>query len=111
MPRSRSADVFDDALAGALAADIDDKLDRDLGRKADLIRKRGAAVQVALLEDPSPRKAARCGRRAGKTTAALLVLADFLSRHPAAIGWYIATTLKNARKLLWAPLKRLNIDL
>ena len=111
MPRRISGDRLDAALARQLAHDVDDTPQRDLERKADLVRGRYNDVQRWLRDDPSTRKAARCPRRAGKTTTAALYAADWFLRNPGKVGWYIAPTLKQARKLLWSAMRKLSREL
>lgn len=109
--RSADSDDFDEAVARELLGDLDDAAEQEQLRKADRVRARATAAQLAVIDDPSPRKATRCSRRAGKTTTAGLYCGDFFPRHPHEIGWYIAPTLKHARKLLWAPLRKLSREL
>lgn len=110
-PRSGSSGAYEAALAAQLARDVDNSAEEAYRRKSLLIRERCTPPQLALLTDPAKRKAARCPRRAGKSTAALLLIADYFAEHAEAIAWYFATTLKNARKLIWAPLRKLNREL
>lgn len=114
MPRSRSrrdGDAFDDALERELLREVDDSKERDLVRRADQVRARATDVQLAAIDDPAKRKAARCSRRAGKTTTVVLYAGDFFPRQPEKVGWYIAPTLKQARRLMWSPMRKLSREL
>ena len=66
------------------------------------------AEQRALCLDKERFKVARCGRRAGKTTAVAANLARKALNHPGALLGYIAPTRKQAKQLLWKELKRLS---
>jgi hypothetical protein len=105
-----SADDLDEAVARELARDVDDSLEVALAKKADAILQSATDVQRDLILDPSKRKAARVPRRGGKTGGAQRKVANYLLRHPEAVGWYIAPKLKQARKLVWSPLRKLSRD-
>jgi len=64
--------------------------------------------QLKLIRDPSRRKAARCGRRAGKTTTAAAYLVRECLNRPGALCGYLTITSKQAQRLIWPELKRLN---
>lgn len=102
---------FDAAILARMARDVDNTDEETYRQKSALIRQRATKPQLRLMDDPAKRKAARCPRRAGKTTSALLLFADYFANHKEAVGWYFATTLKNARKLIWRPLRKLNREL
>lgn len=64
--------------------------------------------QRRVLRSRHRRKALRCGRRAGKSRViAVKLLRDVLSP-PYTNVFYIAPTLKNARRILWAVIRALN---
>lgn len=66
--------------------------------------------QLAFIDDPSRWKSLLCSRRAGKTSAAAIYLFLAALLHPGTNSLYLALTLKSARRLLWAWLKRINRD-
>lgn len=66
--------------------------------------------QQRFLYDPAKRKAALCSRRAGKTFCCALYLCMVAMAIPDSVCVYIALSRKNARRLLWPVLKRLNRD-
>lgn len=105
---SRADDRLEDALARELAGELDDSAAADLASKCDHILADCNDVQRAFIDDPWKRKVARCPRRAGKTTSAHGYAANELGRHAGEVGWYIGPTLKQARRLAWAPLRKLS---
>lgn len=64
--------------------------------------------QRALIKDPGKKKSAKCGRRAGKTTTAAAYLCEQCLDRPGALTGYITLTRKQAKRLIWPELKRLN---
>lgn len=64
--------------------------------------------QVKLITSKSKRKAAKPGRRAGKTVTAAAYLIERALSRPDSPCLYIALTLKSAKLLLWPELKRMN---
>jgi len=64
--------------------------------------------QLAFVEDSSRRKAGLCSRRAGKTYAVCAYLLIVSLLYPENISVYITLSRKNARRLIWAELKRFN---
>lgn len=64
--------------------------------------------QLAFVRDPSRFKVAVCSRRAGKTTGVAVSLLEDAIREPYTNQFYVTKTLKNARKIIWPELKRLN---
>jgi hypothetical protein len=64
--------------------------------------------QLALVRDKARRKSAKCGRRAGKTTTAAAYLCKDALDFAGSLNGYIAPTRKQAKRLLWRELKRLN---
>lgn len=64
------------------------------------------AAQRRFFRDPAKRKAALCGRRAGKTESLVPWLYDSCARRPGSINPYIALSQKSARRILWPTLKR-----
>ena len=65
--------------------------------------------QQALLRDPHRRKCGMCGRRSGKTTAVTRGVTQTALDNPRSITVYLARTRDNAKKLVWGPLKLLNV--
>jgi hypothetical protein len=65
-------------------------------------------VQRAFIEDPARRKAALCGRRAGKTFGMARYLAQKALARPGAMCLYIALTRLHAKRLIWDEVKRLS---
>lgn len=88
------------------------------GARADAASKVAAIMaglfdrQIALINDPSRRKAAKCGRRSGKTHAvgAYLYKAAVEPAHAGLMVPYIALTKGHARRLLWPVLQKLDRD-
>lgn len=64
--------------------------------------------QLAFVRDPSRFKVAVCSRRAGKTTGVAVSLLEDALREPFTNQFYVTKTLKNARKIIWPELKRIN---
>jgi len=53
-------------------------------------------------------RVADCSRRAGKTEGEAAVLFKAAEEHPGCVGLYITKTLKNAKRIMWGALKRVN---
>lgn len=68
--------------------------------------------QLAVLDDPSPRIAACCSRRAGKSelAARMIIIALLNSGHNDTI-LFSARTLARARQIVWPILSRINDDM
>ena len=64
--------------------------------------------QLALVNDPARRKAALCGRRAGKTTGMGSYLVKVAEENPECVVVYIALSRSSAKRLMWPILRRLN---
>ena len=64
-------------------------------------------TQQAVVADPAKFKALLCGRRAGKTGAALYDLAHGMLAERS-LNLYVALTLSSAREILWEPMRRAN---
>jgi len=64
--------------------------------------------QLAFVRSDSKRKVARCSRRAGKTTGVAISLLEQAIRAPHANQVYVTISLKNAKRLVWPVVKRLN---
>lgn len=65
--------------------------------------------QIGFIDDPSKRKTAKCGRRAGKShgaAAAYLILESL--KYSESLNVYVALSRKAARRILWPILKRFN---
>lgn len=110
MPPRRGSDnaAFDAAVAAGLARDLDESIDEDLARKAELIRSRCTKAQLELIDDPAKRRALRCPRRTGKTVGATHLLSRVCLETREGEACYITDTLKNAKKRFWRPLRKLN---
>lgn len=65
-------------------------------------------AQLPLVRSKAKRKVARCSRRAGKTVATSIALLEGAIQPPFANQGYITLSLKNAKRLVWPTLKRLN---
>ena len=61
--------------------------------------------QRAFIEDPAPRKAAFCSRRAGKTDNVPADLVEGAIKRPGVLDVYCAITRVRAKELMWEPLK------
>jgi hypothetical protein len=72
------------------------------------IRKGLFDKQLALIDDPSTQKAAKCGRRAGKSHAAAAYLCEVALKTPEALCVYIGLSRKTARRILWPVLNKFN---
>lgn len=64
------------------------------------------APQRAFVDDRSKRKAALCGRRAGKTEGLVGWLLDGCYETPGETSVYVSLSQKHARRILWNTLKR-----
>ena len=64
--------------------------------------------QIALIDDPSPQKAAVTSRRAGKTYTVGRYLLEVAYKHPECLVVYIGLTRAAAKRLMWTELKRAN---
>lgn len=64
--------------------------------------------QLAYVESRSKRKVLRKTRRAGGTVALAVSFLEAAAKPPFANQLYVTSTLKNARRLVWPTLKKLN---
>jgi hypothetical protein len=64
--------------------------------------------QLAVRRSPAKRKVLRCSRRAGKTVYEAIDLLEDVFLPPFAWQYYVTISLKNAKRLIWPDLKRLN---
>jgi len=64
-------------------------------------------LQLQVIHDMHPRKLCVWGRRRGKTTTALLWLAERSLNKPHTENWYVAPTYKQAKRIAWEAAKRL----
>lgn len=64
--------------------------------------------QRAFVANRAKRRAALCGRRAGKTTADARLLLQTAQEYPGSISPYFGVTQKVARRLMWPELIRLD---
>lgn len=71
--------------------------------EAALARVRGLAFpkQLAFLDDPARLKAALCTRRAGKSTAAGLMIVDGMLRRPGSSSLVIGLTRESIKRIYW----------
>lgn len=63
--------------------------------------------QLAFMLDQADQVVAMCGRRAGKTSGARLLLVKSAVDHPGSISVVVAPTRAEAKKLYWSSLQRL----
>lgn len=68
------------------------------------------ASQAAFISSRSKRKVLRKTRRAGGTVALARSFLQEALREPYGNQLYVTTTLKNAKRLIWPTLKKLNIE-
>lgn len=66
--------------------------------------------QLAFVRDPAPFKTAVCSRRAGKTISCAADLVDTALRFADTVCLYITLSRKNAKRILWKELKKINRD-
>jgi hypothetical protein len=66
------------------------------------------ADQLAYIRSPAKRKVLRKTRRAGGTVGLATALLEDALKPPFANQLYVTSTLKNARRLVWPTLKKLN---
>lgn len=64
--------------------------------------------QHAFVEDDAKFKTGVCSRRAGKTVGCATSLLRSAKRRPGAMNPYITRSRKNAKRIIWGTLKRLN---
>jgi hypothetical protein len=64
--------------------------------------------QIDFKKDPSKRKAAICSRRSGKSTSCAFILSENVLDNIEGDVAYITLTRKNAKRIMFNPLKRLN---
>ncbi len=66
--------------------------------------------QLAFVEDPEPFKVAVCSRRAGKTIACAAHLIHTAINEPGVMCLYITLSMRNAKRIVWKDLKKINQD-
>lgn len=66
--------------------------------------------QLAFVNSAAKRQVAECSRRAGKTTGIAVKLLRAARSEPFTSVFYVAPTLKQARRSVWPVLKRLNAE-
>lgn len=64
--------------------------------------------QHAFVSDPKPFKTAVCSRRAGKTIGCAAALLKSARARADGVNVYITRSRKNAKRILWSTLKRMN---
>lgn len=77
------------------------RLEREMASLSGLF-----AEQVKFVEDPSPRKAAMCSRRAGKTYASGALLLKNAQKYANGASLYLALTRGQAKNIMWPVLRR-----
>jgi hypothetical protein len=68
------------------------------------------AAQLAMVKDPRQFRTAVCSRRAGKTIGCAAKLLRSATLRDGAMNLYITRSRKNAKRILWSTLKRMNFD-
>ncbi len=66
--------------------------------------------QLAFVEDANPFKVAVCSRRSGKTIACAAHLIETAIRNPGVMCLYITLSMRNAERIIWKDLKKINED-
>ena len=66
--------------------------------------------QIDFINDESPFKTAVCSRRSGKTVACAADLIRAALKDPDRVCLYITLSRKNAKKLVWKELKKINAE-
>ena len=66
--------------------------------------------QLAFVEDPEPFKVAVCSRRSGKTIACAAHLIQTAISTPDIMCLYITLSMRNAERIVWKDLKKINED-
>lgn len=66
--------------------------------------------QLAFVEDEAPFKVAVCSRRAGKTVSCAAHLIHTAINHKDIMCMYVTTSAKNAERIIWKELKKINKD-
>ena len=64
--------------------------------------------QLSFVQDPSPFKLGMCSRRAGKSTACAADLVSTALEFPNCTALYVTGARTDAKKIVWAEVKRLN---
>lgn len=66
--------------------------------------------QLAFVDDLSPFKVAVCSRRSGKTIACAAHLVDTCIKNSGVMCLYITLSMRNAERIVWKDLKKINAD-
>lgn len=85
------------SAAYAAAREIQSKTDAAIAR----VRSLAFPKQLAFLDDPQRLKAALCTRRAGKSTAAGLMIVDGMLRRPGSSSLVIGLTRESIKRIYW----------
>ena len=85
------------SAAYAAAWEIQSKTDAAIAR----VRSLAFPKQLAFLDDPQRLKAALCTRRAGKSTAAGLMIVDGMLRRPGSSSLVIGLTRESIKRIYW----------
>lgn len=85
------------SAALAAAREVQAKTDAALAR----VRRLAFGSQLAFLDDPARLKAALCTRRAGKSTAAGLMIVDGMLRQPGSSSLVIGLTRESIKRIYW----------
>lgn len=94
---------------GKLPATTKEALDKFYGRKFN-ITSFLFDKQLSFVEDPAPFKVAVCSRRAGKTIACAAHLIHTAINTPDIMCVYITLSMRNAERIVWKDLKKINED-
>jgi len=83
--------------------------DRLLNMSGEILSK-ALPKQEAFILDPERRVSARCPRRAGKTTACIILIMYTMLREPGAQVLYLCLTRGQAEKNIWTALRNLDAE-
>lgn len=90
-----------------MLAELED-LERQLDRGEFSAEALCHPAQRRFVRSRAKRKVARCGRRSGKTTGIAVDLLEGALEPPFGNQLYVTMSLKNARRLVWPTLRKLN---
>ncbi len=96
---------MDKERVAAAAAELQSRQRR---RKAFNPRALCHAKQLPYVQAATKRNVVRCSRRAGKTTGTAIKLLRLALSEPYANTYYVTTSLKHSRRLVWPTLGKLN---
>lgn len=90
-------------------ATTQEEVDKFLSRKFNM-SKFLFDQQFAFVNDPAPFKVAVCSRRSGKTIACAAHLVHTAISSPGVMCLYITISMRNAKRIIWKDLKKINED-